>query len=198
MNGSIAWQASPSSVTRPADQRASGGRSNSAQMNVSSTAPDDRADLRVPALEGGERVGDLAAVGPRFARPRVLLDDGDEVDQPPAADEVVHEVPAGAHPHLRGDLEPELAQPLGRHQPAVGDAAGEARLLGPEQEPAHRRVDPVRADQHVELGARAVGEARLDAVAVVGEAGEPVAEVDALGGQRARPARRSRSARCIW
>ena len=39
MNGSIGWHASPSSVARPFDQRGSGGRSNSAQMNVSSTAP---------------------------------------------------------------------------------------------------------------------------------------------------------------
>ena len=37
MNGSIGWHASPSSVTRPCDQRSSGARSNSAQMNVSST-----------------------------------------------------------------------------------------------------------------------------------------------------------------
>jgi hypothetical protein len=38
MKGSIAWHASPSSVTLPADQRSSGVWSNSAQMNVSSTA----------------------------------------------------------------------------------------------------------------------------------------------------------------
>ena len=107
MNGSIAWQASPSSVTRPADQRSSGARSNSAQMNGLVDRPDDLPDLRVPAGEGRERVCDLAAVGPRLARPRVLLDDRDEVDQPPAAHEVVHEVPARAHPHLRGHLELE-------------------------------------------------------------------------------------------
>src|SRR5437660_982090 len=35
-NGNIGWQASPSSVTLPTDQRASGARSNRPQMNVSS------------------------------------------------------------------------------------------------------------------------------------------------------------------
>ena len=43
---------------------------------------DDRVHLRVPALERGERVPDLAAIGPRLARPGVLIEDRDEVDQP--------------------------------------------------------------------------------------------------------------------
>ena len=37
-NGSIGWQASPSNVTRPTDQRASGARSNRPQTKVSSKA----------------------------------------------------------------------------------------------------------------------------------------------------------------
>ena len=45
-------------------------------------------------------------------------------------------------------------------------------------------MDSVRADQRVELGPRAVGERRLDAIAVVGECGQPVSEVDPLGGER--------------
>ena len=129
MNGSIAWHASPSSVTRPADQRSSGTRSNSAQMNVWSTAPMIVADVRVPAVERRERVGDLAAIGPRLAGPRVLVDDRDEVHERLATDEVMDEVPARPHPDLRGHLEPEVPQTIGRHQPAVGGAAREARPL---------------------------------------------------------------------
>ncbi len=37
-NGSIGWQASPSSVMRPNDQRGSGMRSSSAHLKVSSAA----------------------------------------------------------------------------------------------------------------------------------------------------------------
>ena len=57
-------------------------------------------------------------------------------------------------------------------------------MLGAEQRAAHERVDAVGADQHVERGARAVPESRLDAVAVVLESDQAVAEVDALGGHR--------------
>ena len=155
MNGSIAWHASPSSVTRPADQRSSGGRSNSAQMKVSSTAPRIVADLRVPALERGERVRDVAAVGPRLARPAVLLDDRDEVDQPLAAARSSARSAGRAHPYLRVTSSSRWREPLGRHQPAIRDAAGEARApAGPNRHPAHRRVDAVGADQHVDLDRR--------------------------------------------
>ena len=138
----------------------------------------------MPALEGAR----ASATSPRSvhdSRVQVACSTiGDEVDEPPGADEVVHEVAAGSHPHLCGDLELQVAQPLGRHQPAVGDAAGEARLLGPEQESADRRVDAVGADQRVELGAGAVGETGLDAIAAVDEAVEAVSGVDPLGGER--------------
>ena len=93
---------------------------------------------------------------------------------------------AGAHPYLGRRLELEVAQPLGRHQPAVGDAAREARLLGPEQDPAHPRVDAVGAHDDVEVGGGPVGEARLDALPALAQIGQPVTEVQALGGQRIR------------
>jgi hypothetical protein len=147
---------------------------------------DDGADLRVPALERLEHVGDVAAVGPGLAGPGVLLDDRHEVDQAATRHEVVHEVPSRPHPHLGGDLQSQVRQAFRGHQPAVGDAAGEPRMLRPEQEPPHGRLDPVRADQHVGLDARAVGEPCLDPVPAVGQAGEPVPEVHPLGGQRAR------------
>ena len=78
-----------------------------------------------------------------------------------------------------------MAQALGGHQPAVGGAAGEDGVLRPEQHLADGRVDAVGADEEVDLDRRAVLEARLDAVAVVGERGEPVADVQALGRERA-------------
>ena len=177
----MGWHASPSSVTRPRDHCGSGGRSNRAQMNVSSTAPQDLVQLRVPSLEGGDRIRRVAGVGPRLPRPAVLLDDRHEVDQAPALHEVVDEVGVRAHPDLRGHLEVEVAQALGRHQPAVGGAAGEDGVLRPEQHLADGRVDAVGADEEVDLGRRAVREGRLDAVAVVDEAGELVSDVQALG-----------------
>ena len=138
MNGSIAWQASPSSVTRPADQRSSGARSNSAQTKVSRRAPRIVRTCGCQPSKAASASADLGSIRPRLPRPGVLLDQRDEVDELPAADEVVDEMPARAHPYLRRRLELEVAQPLGRHQPAVGDAAGEPRALGPEQGPAHR------------------------------------------------------------
>ena len=141
---------------------------------------EDRADLRVPALEGGERVRHLAPIGPGLAGPRVLLDDRDEVDQARTADEVVHEVPTGTHPYLRGHVEPEVAQSLGRHEPAVGDAAREARALGAEQDAAHDGVDAVGADQDVEFATDTALELRLDAIPMIGQAREPMADVKSL------------------
>ena len=73
-----------------------------------------------------------------------------------------------------------MPQALGRHEPAVGGAAGEDRVLGAEQRGAHVRVDAVGADQHVDVGDRAVVERDLDTVAVVSEAPEPVADMQAL------------------
>ena len=141
----------------------------------------------MPALECGQRLRDLAAVGPRLARPGVLLDDGDEVDQAPAADEVVHEVPAGTHPDLRRHLEPELAQPLGRNQPAIGDAAREARVLGRRTgSGARREWMPSAPTSTSKLGAGAVGEPRLDAIAVIA----PDRSADGRDGCARRAARR--------
>ena len=185
MNGSIGWHASPSRVTRPRDQLR--------ERRAVEQGPDERlvdraqdlVQLRMPALEGGDRVGRVAGVGPRLARPAVLLDDRHEVDEPPALDVVVHEVGLGAHPDLGGHLEVEVAQALGRHQPAIRGAAGEDGVLRAEQHLADGRVDAVGADQEVDLDRRAVRERRLDAVAVVDEAGEPVADVQALGRERA-------------
>jgi hypothetical protein len=97
----------------------------------------------------------------------------------------MHEVGLGAHPDLRRDLDVEVRQPLGRDQPAVGGASGEGGVLRPEQQFADGRVDPVGADQEVDLDRRAVLERRSDPVAVLGQAEEPMAGVQALGRERA-------------
>src|SRR5205085_8849380 len=67
-----------------------------------------------------------------------------------------------------------------RHQPAIGDAAGEYRRLLAEQGGTRRRMDPVGPDQHIASNARAVREPGLDTVALVDEAYETMAEMDAL------------------
>jgi hypothetical protein len=92
----------------------------------------DGAHLGVPTVVGGERVGDVALIGPRLSGPGVLLEDRDEVDQLPVSDEVVHEVPAGAQPDLRGHLQLQVGQPVGRDQPPVRDTPGEVWVLGAE------------------------------------------------------------------
>jgi hypothetical protein len=142
---------------------------------------DDLVQLRVPALEGGQRVGDVAAIGPRLARPVVLLDDRDEVDQTLLLDVVVDEVPARAHPELGGHVQIEVRQALRRDEAAVGGAPGEGRVLRAEERGADGRVDAVGADQQADLDGGAVRERRRDAIAAVGEARQPVANVQALG-----------------
>src|SRR5947208_10843311 len=142
---------------------------------------DDPPHLGMPALERGERAGDRRAIGPVLAVPRVVLGPADEVQQSPARDEVVHEVPAGTDPRLGADLEPEVGDALDRYQATIGDAAREARRLLAEQRGAHRGVDAVRADQQVDRDSAAVLEPGLDAVILVGEADQAVAQMHALG-----------------
>ena len=134
----------------------------------------------MPALVGGERVGDLTAVGPGLALPCVLLEEGDPVQQPFLLHVVVDEMPARPHPDLRLDRDLEIGHPLRGDQAAVGDAAGEVRALLAGEESLNGRVDPVRADEHIDLDRRAVLELERDAVAVVDEGGEAVADVQAL------------------
>src|SRR2546430_12864583 len=110
----------------------------------------------MPALERGGRGGVGRAIGPVLAVPRVVLGPADEVQQSPARDEVVHEVPAGTDPRLGADLQPEVGDALDRYQATIGDAAREARRLLAEQRGAHRGVDAVRADQQIDRDAPAV------------------------------------------
>ena len=137
----------------------------------------------MPALEGGDRAGGRRAVGPVLAVPAVVLGPADEIEEAPARHEVMHKMTAGADPRLVAESEPEIGDPLGRHQPAIGDAAGKARRLVAEEGGAHRRVDAVGADQHIDRDALAIAEPRLGAGTPIGQADEPVAEMKALGGQ---------------
>ena len=153
-------------------------------MKVSSTAAKMDADQRIPIREGRAQIVGIAAIRPRFTRPAVALDIGDEIQQPPASDKVSHQVLAGTHPNLRGHFEIEVAQPLRRHQAAIGHAAGKLRLFRPKQKMAHGGMNAIGADQHIGGDADAVFELRLDPVAVIGEAGQAMAEMQALRGQR--------------
>src|SRR5215475_6095409 len=131
----------------------------------------------MPALEGGQRLGHLAAVRPRLPRPRLALLDGHEVHEPAAGYEIVHEVTARAHPVVRRDLEPEMLEAICGHEAAIGGAAGEARLLRSEEACPHRGMDPVGAHEHTGSGTRAVGERELDVITLILEAGEAVVEL---------------------
>ena len=142
---------------------------------------DDPANLWMPAVERDERALDRGAIGPVLAVPRVVLGPPDEIQQPAARDEVVHEVPAGADPRLRADLEVEPGETLGRDQSAIRDTAGEARRFFAEQHGAHRRVDAVGADQDVGRDALAVLERGRDAVALAVQPDQAVTEVNAFG-----------------
>src|SRR2546425_4342582 len=141
----------------------------------------DPANLWMPAVERDERALDRGAIGPVLAVPRVVLGPSDEIQQPAARDEVVHEVPAGADPRLRAELQVELGETLGRDQSAIRDAAGEARRFLAEQPGAPRRVDAVGADQDVGRDALAVLEPGRDAVALVVQPDQAVTEVNAFG-----------------
>ena len=110
-----------------------------------------------------------------------MLDDAHHVHQPAARDPVVHDMPVRPHPVVRGDFYAEMLYAFGRHQPAPGDAAGEARLLRAEGEMAHARMDAVGADQEIRFGRRAVVEARDDTLALLLQADQPVADMQPLG-----------------
>ena len=142
---------------------------------------DNSPDLRMPAFEGRERAVGRGAVRPILAVPAVMLGPADKIEEPPARDEVVHEMRAWPDPGLRAKLEAEIGDALHGHQPAIGDTAGKAQRLLTEQGRAHRRVDAVSADQHIGSDARPILEPRRDAVASIGEANEAVAEMDGLG-----------------
>ena len=91
----------------------------------------------MPALVARQRVGDVALLGPALGRPVAMLGDADDVHEAAGRDPVVHDVAVRPHPVVRGDLDAEMRDALGRHQAAPGDAAGEARLLRPEHDVAH-------------------------------------------------------------
>ena len=90
-----------------------------------------------------------------------------------------------------------MDQALGRHQAAVGGAAGEDGILRAEQRLADDRVDAVGADEEVDFDRGVVRERRLDTVAVVDQAAEQMPDVQALG-RSAPTSAPSRSARCVW
>jgi hypothetical protein len=96
-----------------------------------------------------------------------------------------------ACPHQLGSLtRPSPArQARTLPRPWVGDAAGVAGALGAEQLAAHGGVDAVGAHQQAGLHAVAVREPRLDVVAVIGQPDQAVAQMDALGRERARQRR---------
>jgi hypothetical protein len=88
---------------------------------------------------------------------------------------------AGPHPDLRHYLEIEMLETFGRHQSAIGHAAGELRLLLAEQNTAHGGMDAIGADQHVSAHADAVVELDVDGSAAIAKSGEAMAAMHTLG-----------------
>lgn len=64
---------------------------------------------------------------------------------------------------------------------AVGDASGEAGLLGAEQRLPHHRMNAIRADDQHRFDAAAVGKRERDAGSVLLDRDQLFAEVDAVG-----------------
>jgi hypothetical protein len=95
MNGHIGWQASPSNVVRPTDQRGSGSRSNMAQIKQALTAA---MIVWIFSCQSA-KIANARAMVARSVQssqlPSVVLGPTHEIEQPPARGEVMHEVPAG-------------------------------------------------------------------------------------------------------
>src|SRR5262249_33651605 len=89
------------------------------------------------------------------------------------------------HPDLGGSLQVEVTETFGRHQAAICDAAGKARVLRTEQRVAHGRMDAVGPDEHVGRYRSAVLELRFDPIVAVDQMLETTAEVYAVGGESA-------------
>ena len=77
-----------------------------------------------------------------------------------------------------------MRQPLGRHQSAIGDAAGEARAFRPQQLLAHARVDAVGTDQEIAACDRAIVEMHLDGIAAAHIRLESMVHMQTLWRQR--------------
>src|SRR3984893_17202938 len=141
---------------------------------------DHRADFRVKARK---RVYDLfsGAELPRRLRMPIALRAGhkinlvarllDVIDQNVA----VRSPPFGAVAHLHA------AEQRRRIDRSMRDRAGEARLARTHDRLAELGVHAVRADHHVRLGLRSVGEAHMHHVAALLHIGEPPAERDCTG-----------------
>src|SRR5918911_114425 len=61
----------------------------------------------------------------------------------------MHQMRTGPDPGLAAEFQAEIGDALDRHQPAIGDAAGELRRFSTEQDRSYRGMDAVGADQHV-------------------------------------------------
>src|SRR5271166_2671420 len=131
----------------------------------------------MPAGKGGERAIDCRTVGPVLAVPCVVLSPADEIQQASAGYKIMHEMGARSDPRLVAVIEAEIGDALDRDKPAIGDTAGEHRCLVAEQPSLNCRMDAIGADQQVDRNTRAIVESGLDAVSLVGEAGESVAEM---------------------
>src|SRR5438309_11345769 len=92
------------------------------------------ADLRVPALERGERALDRGAVGPVFAAPFVVLGPADKIQQLAARHKIMHEMAARPDPGLADELEVEICEALYLYMPAEDYAAVEFIRLVAEQD----------------------------------------------------------------
>ena len=149
---------------------------------------DHLGDRGMPTLEGSQRLAGLAFGLPAVAmRPvRRALDDGQEIDVlAPTANGVVEEMRARPHPELDGLRVRQRGQTRGRHDAAESAGAGVDRALAAGNEAPDQRADAIRPDCQVRLSNTAVGEAELDAVPVVDEVRQAMAEMQPFTAERA-------------
>lgn len=89
-------------------------------------------------------------------------------DAPPVLYVVMDEVLAGPHPDLRSHLDVQVSEAIGGYQPAIGRAACEMRVLGPEEGSPHRGMDAIGSHECIGFNVHTV-----DEFASTGPGGQP-------------------------
>jgi hypothetical protein len=96
----------------------------------------------------------------------------------------VNEVMRRSPPGHGGDLDSQMLDAIRRNQTAIGHVPGKSRRLRPDDDFAHRRVNPVCANDNVGTGGRAVMKSHFDAVAVLSQSEASMVEMKHAGGNR--------------
>src|SRR5580704_1909187 len=112
----------------------------------------------------------------------------------------MNEMGGRPHPDLIPKFKIEMGQSIRRHQAAVGNTAGETKLLRTEQGVAYHRMNSVGTDQCIHRNGSSICEMRFDVVAVIRHVSEAVRNVYPLrrDGARQRAMEIAPMKRIIW